>query len=76
MDASALAPFRYFELVLSVLFGFLLFQEIPVWGTALGTAIIIPSTFFVARYELRRSRHHHEQTKQDTSPDPKTKKTA
>lgn len=62
MDASALAPFRYFELVLSVVFGFLLFQEIPVWGTALGTAIIIPSTFFVARYELRRS-HHHEKEK-------------
>lgn len=76
MDASALAPFRYFELVLSVVFGFLLFQEIPVWGTALGTAIIIPSTFFVARYEFRRGRHHEKNAQQDGSSKPKTKKTA
>lgn len=54
MDASALAPFRYFELVLSVVFGFLIFEELPGWGTALGTLIIVPSTFFVARYELKR----------------------
>lgn len=56
MDASALAPFRYFELVISVIFGFLFFQELPGWATAFGAAIIIPSTFFVARYEFYRER--------------------
>ena len=60
MDASALAPFRYFELVLSVVFGFLIFEELPGWGTALGTLIIIPSTFFVARYELKRRKKKKE----------------
>lgn len=54
MDASALAPVRYFELVISILFGFFFFQELPGWSTALGAAIIIPSTFFVVRYEFFR----------------------
>lgn len=54
MDASALAPFRYFELIISVVFGFLFFQEIPGWSTAIGAAIIIPSTLFIARYEIKR----------------------
>ncbi len=56
MDASALAPFRYFELVISIIFGFLFFQELPGWSTLLGAAIIIPSTLFVARYEFYRER--------------------
>ena len=56
IDASALSPFRYFELVVSVIFGFLFFQELPGWSTALGAAIIIPSTLFIARYEYYRGR--------------------
>ena len=56
MDASALAPFRYFELVVSIIFGFLFFQELPGWSTVIGAAIIIPSTLFVARYEFYRER--------------------
>ncbi|MBS0185029.1 MAG: DMT family transporter [Proteobacteria bacterium] len=56
MDASALAPFRYFELVISILFGFLFFQEFPGLSTVIGAAIIIPSTLFVARYEFYRER--------------------
>lgn len=53
IEASALSPFRYFELVVSVIFGFLVFGEIPSMITVLGTAVIIPSTFFIARYEYR-----------------------
>ncbi len=56
MDASALAPFRYFELVISIVFGFLFFREVPGWSTAIGALIIIPSTFFVARYEYYRKK--------------------
>ena len=49
-DASALAPYRYLELLLSASLGFVLFAEIPTMMLAIGAAIIIPSTLFVALY--------------------------
>jgi drug/metabolite transporter (DMT)-like permease len=54
VDASALAPFRYTELLLSAGVGFLLFSEIPAASTLLGAFIIVPSTLFVVWQENRR----------------------
>lgn len=53
VDASALAPFRYLELVFSVGLGFVIFKEIPTLGICLGALIIIPSTFFIVYHETR-----------------------
>ncbi len=52
-DVSALAPYRYVELIFATFFGYVLFQEIPTEMTLLGAAIIVPSTFAIAYYETR-----------------------
>ncbi len=58
MEASALAPFRYLEFLMSVVFGFLFFQELPSLYILLGTAIIIPTTIFVGFYEVYTDNRH------------------
>tara|TARA_B100001248_G_scaffold132039_2_gene99211 strand:- start:14943 stop:15893 length:951 start_codon:yes stop_codon:yes gene_type:complete len=55
-DASALAPFRYVELMLAAATGFFVFGEIPKVATLLGAAIIIPSTLFVVWQDAKRSK--------------------
>ena len=52
-EVSALQPFKYFELILSAIFGLVIFQEFPTVSTLLGAAIIVPSTFYIAIYETR-----------------------
>lgn len=53
MEASALAPYRYFEPLLSSLLGFIFFQETPDNSTLIGAAIIFPMTLLVTVYETR-----------------------
>lgn len=52
-DISALQPFRYVELVLSCIFGLVIFQEIPTWSTILGAIVIIPSTLYITIHETK-----------------------
>lgn len=47
-DASLLAPFRYTELLFSILFGYLFFHEWPTFTTCIGAGIIISCTCFIA----------------------------
>ena len=54
VDASALAPFRYTELLWSAAIGAILFSEIPARSTLLGAMVIIPSTMYVVWAESRR----------------------
>jgi len=56
VDASALAPFRYTELMFSAAVGALIFSEIPAVTTLIGAAVIIPSTLYVVWAENRKSR--------------------
>lgn len=53
VNASAVAPYRYLELVLSGVFGYVLFHEIPELTMYIGAAIIIPSTFYVGYHQLK-----------------------
>ena len=55
VDASALAPFRYTELILSATVGFFLFGEVPASTTLLGALIIVPSTLYVVWKENQKS---------------------
>lgn len=55
VDASALAPFRYTELILSATVGLLLFGEVPAMSTLLGACIIVPSTLYVVWKENQKS---------------------
>lgn len=52
-EASAIAPFRYIELVLSAGLGILVFNEIPTLALCLGSLIIIPCTLFLMYSETK-----------------------
>lgn len=56
VDASALAPFRYTELMWSAAVGWLFFAEVPAITTLLGAAVIIPSTLYVVWAENQKSK--------------------
>jgi S-adenosylmethionine uptake transporter len=55
-EASALAPFRYVEFIISALFGFLFFSQIPTAFVFAGAALIIVSTFYITVVETRREK--------------------
>jgi S-adenosylmethionine uptake transporter len=48
-DISNLAPLRYFELVVSVIMGYIIFNEIPSHYTIISIIIIIPSSLWIVR---------------------------
>lgn len=52
-DISALAPYRYLELILSTIIGYIIFQEIPTLNVFYGGAIIVASTIFIAYLEKK-----------------------
>ncbi len=54
MDASALAPFRYCDFLVSALFGFVFFSEKPTTSTCLGFLIIVPCTLYLTYKESRK----------------------
>uniref|UniRef100_A0A7S0R3B2 EamA domain-containing protein n=1 Tax=Pyramimonas obovata TaxID=1411642 RepID=A0A7S0R3B2_9CHLO len=56
VDASALAPFRYVELIWSAAVGLLVFGEVPAMSTLYGALIIIPSTLYVVWAENRKAK--------------------
>lgn len=55
-DASALAPFRYVEFIISALFGYLLFSQIPTVWILGGAALITLSTFYITIMETRKEK--------------------
>jgi S-adenosylmethionine uptake transporter len=52
-DLSALAPFRYVEFLISAIFAFIFFAEIPGTNVLIGALILIPSTLYLANKEKR-----------------------
>ncbi len=52
-DATALAPYRYFELVVSAIIAYLVFQEVPTQATIIGSLVVIPSTLFIIYSEKK-----------------------
>ncbi len=52
-DATALAPYRYFELVVSALIAYVVFKEIPAEASIWGALIVIPSTLFIIYSEKK-----------------------
>lgn len=53
VDATAIAPYRYIELIISATAAYLVFQEIPDNSTIYGAIIIIPSTLFIIYSEKK-----------------------
>lgn len=54
IDASSVAPLRYFELVIASIFAYFAFDEIPDSSTIVGAIIIIPATLFVILYDAKK----------------------
>lgn len=51
VDATAVAPYRYLELIMSALCGYFVFNDIPAASTLYGAAIVIPATLFIVYSE-------------------------
>jgi len=47
VDATAIAPYRYLELLFSAAAGYIIFNEFPENSTLYGAMIIIPATLFI-----------------------------
>jgi S-adenosylmethionine uptake transporter len=63
IDVSATAPFRYVELILASVFGYLFFGEKISTNAILGAIIIIPSAIYLVRCEIKIStRYDHSKT--------------
>lgn len=52
-DATALAPYRYLELIISATAAYFIFNELPEQSTFYGALILIPSTLFIIYSEKR-----------------------
>jgi S-adenosylmethionine uptake transporter len=52
-DATALAPYRYIELIFSAIIAYIVFQEIPTEATIWGAVVVIPSTLFIIYSEKK-----------------------
>ena len=52
-EANAVGPAENLRLIYAALFGFFLFGEVPSVWTAAGAAIIVASTYYIARVEAR-----------------------
>jgi drug/metabolite transporter (DMT)-like permease len=55
-EASAVGPSENLRLIYAALFGYFLFSEVPSIWTLIGAAIIVASTYYIAREEARRRR--------------------
>ncbi len=51
VDATAVAPYRYLELLISATVGYIIFGDIPGLSTWYGALIVIPSTLFIVYSE-------------------------
>lgn len=56
LNGSTLAPFRYIELLISVVIGYIWFDETPGLNTCLGAMLIILCASFVMHYQLKNNK--------------------
>jgi len=55
-EISSIAPYKYVELIFSVIIGYLLFNEVIEISTIVGASLIIPSALLIAYYEINKER--------------------
>lgn len=60
VDATATAPYRYLELVISAIAAYFIFNEFPDKSTLHGAVIIIPATLFIIYSEKKTMSRKHE----------------
>lgn len=62
VDATAVAPYRYLELLISASVGYIIFGDIPSTSTWYGALIVIPSTLFIVYSENKNNHSRGENT--------------
>lgn len=62
-DATALAPYRYIELIISTIVTYVIFNELPDKSALYGTLILIPSTLFIVYSEGKAIKKNNVTTK-------------
>ncbi len=55
-DISAISPYKYIELIFSVIAGYLVFGEVIKTSTLLGAALIIPSALLIAYHQVSKEK--------------------
>ncbi len=60
VDATATAPYRYLELVISAIAAYFIFNEFPDKSTLHGAVIVIPATLFIIYSEKKAMSRKHE----------------
>lgn len=60
LDATAIAPYRYLELIISACAAYFVFGELPTINTIYGALIIVPSTLFIIYSERKYIVHANE----------------
>jgi S-adenosylmethionine uptake transporter len=53
-EISSIAPYKYFELIISIVMGYVLFNQIIKVSTIIGACLIIPSALLIAYYEIHK----------------------
>lgn len=51
-EISSIAPYKYLELIFSIIIGYILFGEVIKLSTFVGAILIIPSSILIAYYEI------------------------
>ncbi len=62
-DATALAPYRYIELIISAIVTYVIFNELPDKSALYGTLILISSTLFIIYSESKAIKQNNVTTK-------------
>jgi len=55
-ELSSIMPYKYFELVFSIVISYILFKEIIRVPTIIGALLIIPSALLIAYYEINKTK--------------------
>ena len=50
-DVSTMTPLKYLSLIYGIIFGYLIWNEIPAWNTYVGALFIITSSLIILRRE-------------------------
>ena len=50
-EVSIVTPLKYLSLIYAIIFGYLIWGEVPTWNTYLGAALIVISSLIIIRRE-------------------------
>ena len=59
-EISSIAPYKYLELIVSIITGYILFGEVIKLSTFVGAILIIPSSILIAYYEISKLNKNYE----------------